>query len=244
MFIFTKIWQLIKIKKEEREKYQLFYKLLKRFFYTYCVIAVVIVVTSLYLKIDVVKDGDFQNWTSFVLELGLGAYMATAILTYENVQKKRNEKQQQDIADLVVGIKKIEENQEVILNQQLRIRNEKREFAEERCRFYLDYIKKNILEIKSIVKNPDFITTGNFFKDMILHLSKNLQEFRHEFSVDLSPGIISLIDIITSEIEDMNIELFLKDLDIYDDILEHIENIHEEMIVNQKNSLVKSNEPI
>jgi hypothetical protein len=49
------------------------------------------VVTSLYLKIDVVKDGDFQNWTSFVLELGLGAYMATAILTYENFQKNKND---------------------------------------------------------------------------------------------------------------------------------------------------------
>jgi hypothetical protein len=89
-----KIKNLFKLTKEEYANYSLAYKLIKRFFYTYSVIVVVLIVAVFAFGIDIIKEGDFQNWTSFVFELGLGAYMAIAILTYENFQKEKAKKQQ------------------------------------------------------------------------------------------------------------------------------------------------------
>lgn len=91
-YVVFRLRQIFKMTKKDKENNKLFYKLTKRFFYTYCIIAFVIVATSFFLNIDVVKNGDFQNWTSFVWELGLGAFMASAFLTYENFQNEKAEK--------------------------------------------------------------------------------------------------------------------------------------------------------
>src|SRR5574338_610372 len=126
---FTKFWQLFHLTKEERKKQRLFYLLLKRFFYTYSIIAGIIIVASIFLNIVAIKDGDFQNWTSFLWELGLSAYLAIAILTYENFQKEKDYERQKIVENLVRDIKNISEAVQKTTEKQEEFFSKKRDQA-------------------------------------------------------------------------------------------------------------------
>jgi hypothetical protein len=187
---------------------------------------------------------DVSNLSALVGGSAIALFISLTILMYSNAQEKESKKIVSDIKNIIIDQKSIMENQGRILEEQLRIRNEKREFAEQRCWFFLNWIKKEIIDLKSSIDKPDFIDRANQLKEMLVHLSQKLQKFKQEYSIDLSPTIISHIDLITEEIEEMSMALFLKDPDAYDDIIESVDTIYEEIIVNQKNSFQKSKEPI
>lgn len=88
--------------KEERENNSFVFTLTKRFFYTYAVIAIVTIVVAFGFNVSISKNGDFLNWTTFVFELGLGAYVALAILAYENFQRKKLQKINREKRDYVL----------------------------------------------------------------------------------------------------------------------------------------------
>lgn len=88
--------------KEERENNSFVFTLTKRFFYTYTAIAIVTIVVAFGFNVSITKDGDFLNWTTFVFELGLGAYVALAILAYENFQRKKLQKINREKRDYVL----------------------------------------------------------------------------------------------------------------------------------------------
>lgn len=98
----NKLKKIFSFTKEERENNRFAYTLMKRFFYTYTAIAIVTILVSFVFHVDIAKDGDFLNWTTFVFELGLGAYVALAILAYENFQRKKLQKSNREKRDYVL----------------------------------------------------------------------------------------------------------------------------------------------
>lgn len=95
----TKIEKLRKTDEKRYYNYILKRKLADRGIYTCTIIGITIVFISLIFNIDVIERVpntgspiDIENWTSLILELGLGGYIALAIFTYENLQKEKSKK--------------------------------------------------------------------------------------------------------------------------------------------------------
>lgn len=108
----TKIEKLRKTDEKRYYNYILKRKLANRGIYTCTIIGITIVFISLIFNIDVISRTtdtaspiDIENWTSLILELGLGGYIALAIFTYENLQKEKSKKLQTKKQEY--GLKKI-----------------------------------------------------------------------------------------------------------------------------------------
>ncbi|MDP3780657.1 MAG: hypothetical protein Q8Q69_05660, partial [Nitrosopumilaceae archaeon] len=68
-----------------------------------------IFVTHLIFNAPLFSDSDSTNWTTSVVETGIGASITIAILIYSNNQQRRSEEQQEKIAGLVLSIQNIEQ---------------------------------------------------------------------------------------------------------------------------------------
>ena len=79
------------------------------FFVTPVVMFLTIFVTHLIFNAPLFSDNDSTNWTTSVVETGIGASITIAILIYSNNQQRRSEEQQEKIADLVLSIQNIEQ---------------------------------------------------------------------------------------------------------------------------------------
>ncbi|MBI5147395.1 MAG: hypothetical protein HZA84_09335 [Thaumarchaeota archaeon] len=191
------------------DEYRLTWKLSKRFFYTYCVIAIVLTLSSVILKIDVVKNGDFQNWASFVLELGLGAYIAIAIVTYENTQKDKSKKQTDNIELL---IKETKNQQDKIAELVTKVDNIEMTRMKSEHQHYKERLTNEIsifvTRINAIATTPE--NQINAMKLNISHAERNLVSLRTINS------IFSIPPEIRSKFDDI--------LVIYDSILESAEH--------------------
>lgn len=98
----NKLKNIFSFTKEERENNHFAYTLVKRFFYTYTIIAIITIIVAFGWNVSIIEDGDFSNWTTFVFELGLGVYVALAILAYENFQRKKLQKINREKRDYVL----------------------------------------------------------------------------------------------------------------------------------------------
>lgn len=79
------------------------------FFVTPVVMFLTIYFTHLVFNAPLFSDRDSTNWTTSVIETGIGASITIAILIYSNNQQRRSEEQQEKIADLVLSIQNIEQ---------------------------------------------------------------------------------------------------------------------------------------
>ncbi|MDR3782932.1 MAG: hypothetical protein P4K92_06475 [Candidatus Nitrosotalea sp.] len=185
---------------------------------------------------------DLSNLTVLVGGSGIALFISLTILAYSDKQGRESTQIISDIKNIVVDQKEIMKKQGSILENQEKIRNEKQEFAEQRCWFFLDHMKRDLLQMKAITKKPDSINTANAYKEVIIHLSRELQEFKNAYAVDLAPTIISLIDTIIEEIKEIDVGAFLTDPNMYDDILENIGNVSEKIL--SQGNIIPSRLPI
>ena len=98
----NRLKELFSTTSEEREKNHFAFTLMKRFFYTYTIIAIVTIAIAFGFNVNITENGDVSNWTTLIFELGLGAYVALAILAYENFQRKKLQKKNREKRDYVL----------------------------------------------------------------------------------------------------------------------------------------------
>jgi len=172
---------------------------------------------------------DLPNWITLLVEVGVGVAIAGSILSYERNRQQKFGKEQEKISELITEIKKMEEKQEVLLKEEEKFRMDKIVSAERFCGFYLDGIKKQLEDLKSLSKNTrKFKNYSTAIYKIMIHYTEKLNERKNNFTSELSPAIIENIELITQEVEEMSLDLIKKNPSSYDDILELIEVTYEE----------------
>lgn len=172
---------------------------------------------------------DLPNWITLVVEVGVGIIVAGSILVYDRNKQGKFEKEQEKISELIVEIKKMEERQERLLDEEKKFRVDKIIFAEKFCAFYLDGIKKQLEDLKSASKSTrQFKNYSTTIYEIMMHYTEKLNDRKNHFMTELTPAIIENIELIVEDVRDMNLELIREKPSSYDDILELIEGIYEE----------------
>lgn len=63
-------------------------------------------------------ENDLRNWTTLVIEAGIGIFIAVIIVLYTNSQSEKFKHQQDEITNLLKKIETIETNQQNMINEQ------------------------------------------------------------------------------------------------------------------------------
>ena len=127
----------------QKKKNSLNQKIKLLFILTPIVMILTMFITHLIFNVPLFSNNDSTNWTTSVVETGIGTSITIAILIYSNNQLKKSEEQQEKITELVFNIQNIEQrnyereqkrlkvfsyriitNLEVILNNHYEIRQE------------------------------------------------------------------------------------------------------------------------
>src|SRR5574337_1011846 len=125
-------------------------------FVTLMTIAVIIIFASQGFPV-VTPTKYVSNLTVMIGGSGIALFISLSIWMYSREREKETSKIISNIENIITDQQKIMKDQGRILEVQLRTKNEKREFAESRCWFFLDCIKKQIMDIKLSTSDPDFI---------------------------------------------------------------------------------------
>ena len=150
--------------------------------------------THLIFNVPLFSNNDSTNWTTSVVETGIGTSITIAILIYSNNQLKKSEEQQEKITELVLNIQNIEQrnyereqkrlkvfsyriitNLEVILNNHYELRQELEDYVnnstDESKQNIIVSSRKNleIIEYYTILHiKSDIAYVGELFEDPLL----------------------------------------------------------------------------
>ena len=144
----------------QKKKNSINQKIKLMFILTPIVMILTMFITHLIFNVPLVSNNDSTNWTTSVVETGIGTSITIAILIYSNNQLKKSEEQQEKITELVLNIQNIEQrnyereqkrlkvfsyriitNLEVILNNHYEIKQELEDYINKGT----DEIKQNII---------------------------------------------------------------------------------------------------
>jgi hypothetical protein len=130
-----------------------------------------------YLVLTENATWDLPNWMTLLVEVGVGIAIAGSILAYERNRQEKFIKEQEKISELIDEIKKIEEKQQILLDEEKKFRIEKIIFAETYCGFYLDHLKRRLNELKSASKNDrQSENLATVHHKTMLHYTEKLNE--------------------------------------------------------------------
>ncbi len=176
-------------------------------------IAALIIVLNLSLKIPLNNGSDMTNWTSTVIEIGIGIIIAAVILVYELSKQDQFGEEQKEITKLVKSIQKIERNQEDNLHKISDIVKKQNESQGQQRKFILEHeqrILRQILGLISYIKSS-FQTRELFKKSWG---SKNVEKWK-EAEAEFLSSVSSQLD---SYQKDLTSSMQFLDSKIYEDI--------------------------
>ncbi|MCE9616843.1 MAG: hypothetical protein K8Q88_00565 [Nitrosarchaeum sp.] len=138
------------------------------FILTPIVMILTMFLTHLIFNVPLFSNNDSTNWTTSVVETGIGTSITIAILIYSNNQLKKSEEQQEKITELVLNIQNIEQ------------RNYKREQKRLKVFSYriitnLEVILNNHYELRQELENYINKGTEEIKQSIILSSRKNLE---------------------------------------------------------------------
>src|SRR3989344_2934772 len=93
----------------QKKKNSLNQKIKLLFILTPIVMILTMFITHLIFNVPLFSNNDSTNWTTSVVETGIGTSITIAILIYSNNQQRRSEEQQEKITELVLNIQNIEQ---------------------------------------------------------------------------------------------------------------------------------------
>lgn len=138
------------------------------FFATPIVMFLTIFFVHLIFNAPIILSDDSTNWSTSVIETGLGLSITIAILIYSNNQQRRSEEQQEKIAELVLNIQNIEQRHDERENKRLTV-------FSHRIISNLETIRQNHYELKQGLTDYLSNTAEENKQKIILFSKKNLE---------------------------------------------------------------------
>lgn len=114
------------------------------------------------------SNDDSTNWTTSVIETGIGTSITIAILIYSNIQLKKSEEQQEKITELVLNIQNIEQRHDKRERKRL-------EVFSYRIIDNLEIILNNYYKLRQEMENHINNNTEDSKQDIISSSRKNLE---------------------------------------------------------------------
>ncbi len=152
------------------------------FFATPIVMFLTIFFVHLIFNAPITISDDSTNWSTSVIETGLGLSVTIAILIYSNNQQRRSEEQQEKIAELVLNIQNIEQRHDERENKRLTV------FGH-RIISNLETILQNHYELKQDLTDYLNNTTEENKQKIILFSKKNLESIVYFIILNIKSDI-------------------------------------------------------